>query len=125
MSPRPSPSSSPFLAAGLDPCTITTADTALVWFKRDLRGADHAPLSAAQGFSRALAVFIIEPAWLASPECDASHVAFALDCVEDLRQQGLPVLVRCDEAVAVLQALDAHYRGERYRVSPWLRRQAA
>jgi 3-hydroxybutyryl-CoA dehydrogenase len=27
--------------------------------------------------------------------------------------------------VAVLQALDAHYRGERYRVSPWLRRQAS
>ena len=24
--------------------------------------------------------------------------------------------------VAVLDALDAHYRGERYRVSPWLRR---
>jgi deoxyribodipyrimidine photo-lyase len=78
-------------------------------FKRDLRGADHAPLSAARGFSRALAVFIIEPAWLASPECDARHVAFALDCVEDLRQQGLPVLVRCGEAVAVLQALrDEH-----------------
>jgi deoxyribodipyrimidine photo-lyase len=111
MSPSPSPSSSrnPFLAAGLDPCTLAATDTALVWFKRDLRGADHAPLSAAQGFSRALAVFIIEPAWLASPECDASHVAFALDCVEDLRQQGLPVLVRFGEAVAVLQALrDEH-----------------
>ena len=26
--------------------------------------------------------------------------------------------------VAVLDALDAHYRGERYRASPWLRRQA-
>ena len=25
-------------------------------------------------------------------------------------------------AVAVLDHLDAHYRGERYRVSPWLRR---
>jgi hypothetical protein len=24
--------------------------------------------------------------------------------------------------VTVLDALDAHYRGERYRVSPWLRR---
>jgi 3-hydroxybutyryl-CoA dehydrogenase len=24
----------------------------------------------------------------------------------------------------LLDALDAHYRGERYRVSPWLRRQA-
>jgi 3-hydroxybutyryl-CoA dehydrogenase len=27
--------------------------------------------------------------------------------------------------VGVLQALDNHYRGERYRVSPWLRRQVA
>ena len=26
--------------------------------------------------------------------------------------------------IAVLEALDAHYRGERYRVSPWLRRRA-
>ncbi len=26
--------------------------------------------------------------------------------------------------IALLEALDAHYRGERYRVSPWLRRQA-
>jgi 3-hydroxybutyryl-CoA dehydrogenase len=25
----------------------------------------------------------------------------------------------------VLQSLDAHYRGERYRLSPWLRRRAA
>ncbi|MBK6472121.1 MAG: 3-hydroxyacyl-CoA dehydrogenase [Betaproteobacteria bacterium] len=28
------------------------------------------------------------------------------------------------EVVALLDTLDAHYRGERYRVSPWLRRQA-
>jgi 3-hydroxybutyryl-CoA dehydrogenase len=28
------------------------------------------------------------------------------------------------EVVALLDALDAHYRGERYRVSPWLRRAA-
>jgi len=27
--------------------------------------------------------------------------------------------------IAVIDALDAHYRGERYRVSPWLRRHAA
>jgi 3-hydroxybutyryl-CoA dehydrogenase len=26
------------------------------------------------------------------------------------------------EVATVLDALDAHYRGERYRVSPWLRR---
>jgi 3-hydroxybutyryl-CoA dehydrogenase len=29
-----------------------------------------------------------------------------------------------DRVMAVLDALDAHYRGERYRVSPWLRQQA-
>ena len=93
-SARPSPVST-VGAAGLDPSTLAATDTALIWLKRDLRLADHAPLSAAQGFSRALAVFIVEPAWLASPECDARHVAFARDCVEDLRRQGLPVLVRC------------------------------
>jgi 3-hydroxybutyryl-CoA dehydrogenase len=30
-----------------------------------------------------------------------------------------------DEVVAVLDAMDAHYRGERYRVSPWLRRRVS
>ena len=30
-----------------------------------------------------------------------------------------------DGVIAVLEALDAHYRGERYRVSPWLRRNAS
>jgi len=113
MPPRPShgPSarSSPFGDAGLDASTLAATDTALVWLKRDLRLTDHAPLSAAQGFRRALAVFIFEPAWLASPECDAQHVAFALDCVEDLRRQGLPVLVRHGKAVAVLEALRAEH----------------
>jgi len=42
---------------------------ALVWFKRDLRLADHAPLAEAALCDHALALFIIEPAWLASPEC--------------------------------------------------------
>ncbi|MDT9151027.1 3-hydroxyacyl-CoA dehydrogenase family protein, partial [Escherichia coli] len=29
---------------------------------------------------------------------------------------------RASEVAALLDALDAHHRGERYRVSPWLRR---
>jgi deoxyribodipyrimidine photo-lyase len=93
--------------------TLTSADraspqpTALVWLKRDLRLADHTPLTAAQRFPQALAVFIIEPEWLHSPECDNSHVAFALECVQALRAQGLPVLVRQGPAVAVLEALRA------------------
>jgi len=82
---------------------------ALVWLKRDLRTRDHAPLAAAAHFDAALALFIIEPQWLNSPECDAQHVAFAAACIgplqQTLAQRGLPLLIRCGSAVDVLQAL--------------------
>jgi deoxyribodipyrimidine photo-lyase len=83
--------------------------TALVWFKRDLRVADHAPLAEAQRFERALAVFIIEPEWLSSPECDPQHVAFTLACLQplqaDLAARGLPLIVCQGAAVPALQSL--------------------
>ncbi len=82
---------------------------ALVWFKRDLRVQDHEPLLRAQAHGDALAVYLIEPEWLDSPECDASHVDFALQCLaelrEDLAQQGLPLWVRVGSAVSVLSRL--------------------
>ena len=85
------------------------ATHALVWFMRDLRVRDHAPLAAAQDFDSAAGLFIIEPAWLHSAECDASHVAFALDCVAELRRKlaarGLPLAVRVGEARTVLAEL--------------------
>jgi deoxyribodipyrimidine photo-lyase len=77
----------------------------LVWLKRDLRLDDHAPLHAAAMGGSALVVWIIEPEWLASPECDPSHVEFALGCVAALRARGLPVQVRQGPALAVLDAL--------------------
>ena len=82
---------------------------ALVWFKRDLRVHDHAALAAAQACDDALAIFIIEPDWLQSEECDASHVDFALGCLAELRSalavRGLPLLVRVGSAVQVLAQL--------------------
>jgi len=82
---------------------------AVVWFKRDLRVADHAPLAEAARCDTALALFIIEPAWLASPECHPRHVAWLLQCLAPLRDalaaRGLPLLVRCGDAVDVLAAL--------------------
>jgi deoxyribodipyrimidine photo-lyase len=88
------------------PCT-----RALVWFKRDLRRQDHAALTAAQGCDDAAGIFIIEPQWLQSPECDAMHVAFALDCLAELRESlarhGMPLLVRVGPAVEVLAQLHA------------------
>ena len=82
---------------------------ALVWFKRDLRVHDHAPLVAAQAHSSAMGLFVIEPEWLDSPECDASHVDFALGCLTELREalatRGMPLLVRVGSMVHVLAQL--------------------
>ena len=86
-----------------------TGPAALVWFKRDLRLRDHAPLAEAMQFESALGLVVIEPAWLASPECDARHVGFYLDCVaqlqRDLAARGLPLLVRNGPLPQVLQTL--------------------
>lgn len=86
-----------------------TAPTALVWFKRDLRVRDHAPLLEATLFERAFSLVLIEPEWLASAECDPRHVSFLLACVaqlqQDLARLGLPLLVRVGSAIDVLDVL--------------------
>ena len=86
-----------------------TGPVALVWFKRDLRVRDHAPLAAASRFERALGLVVIEPEWLDSPECDARHVAFLLDCVGELQRElaarGLPLLVRFGSVPRVFESL--------------------
>ena len=87
----------------------TPTSRAVVWFKWDLRVHDHAPLVAALAHTDALALFLIEPEWLQSPECDATHVDFALACLAELRAalvlRGLPLLVRVGSAVDVLSQL--------------------
>ena len=87
---------------------MTTA-AALVWFKRELRLRDHAPLAEAMHFEQALGLVVIEPEWLTSPECDPRHVSFLLDCVaalqRDLAARGLTLLVRTGAMPQVLQTL--------------------
>ena len=82
---------------------------ALVWFKRDLRCRDHAPLAQALHFDSAAALVVVEPAWLESPECDLRHVVFWLDCVAHhqaaLAAKGLPLIVRVGAMPQVLQDL--------------------
>ena len=89
---------------------------ALVWFKRDLRVADHAPLAAAATCDEALGLVILEPAWLHSPECHPRHVAYLLKCVAALRDalaaRGLPLLLRVGDAVDVLAQLRREWRFE-------------
>ena len=90
-----------------------TRAAALVWFKRDLRVRDHAPLAEAMRFDNALGLVVIEPEWLDSPECDPRHVGFMLDCVaelqRDLAARGLPLLVRSGSMPQVLQTLQREF----------------
>jgi len=79
--------------------------TALVWLKRDLRLADHAPLQAAGRFERAVALFVIEPEWLGSADFDASHLEFAMSSLAELRARGLALTVRRGSVVGVLDTL--------------------
>ena len=85
-----------------------TAPTALIWFKRDLRVRDHAPLAEAARFEGALGLVVIEPEWLDSPECHHRHVHFLLDCVAELQRdlalRGLPLSMTEDNLAHMTQA---------------------
>ena len=82
---------------------------ALVWFKRDLRSVDHAPLHAAALCGAAAGIFVIEPEWLASPEFDARHLDFTLQSLSVLRSTlaalGLPLWVRVGPVLPVFDAV--------------------
>ena len=82
----------------------------VVWFKKDLRTFDHAPLFHATGGGPAIGLFIIEPAWLCSPEFDSSHYVFLEESLRDLgdelRNLGVPLLIRVGEAVEILNSLN-------------------
>lgn len=92
---------------------MTVLTRALVWFKRDLRLADHAPLAAAAQISEsggaALGLFVVEPDWLTSPESDPQHLAFAQACLEPLKaalaERGLPLIVKAKPMLEVLAEL--------------------
>ena len=88
---------------------VAMTSRALVWFKRDLRLQDHAPLQAAAQCDEALALYVVEPEWVRSDECDAQHLAFAQTQVASLRAalaaRGLRLLVRWGSVPEVLTTL--------------------
>jgi deoxyribodipyrimidine photo-lyase len=86
---------------------------ALVWFKRDLRVQDHAPLRAAADCDEAAGLYVFEPEWLANPDTDPQHVQFALDGVRALAPSlaalNVPLLVQRGSMAQVLSALHKTY----------------
>ena len=69
----------------------------LVWFKKDLRIQDHEPLYKARAKGPTMAVYIVEPQWLASFETTGFQEQFLWDSLVELRADlqsvGIPLLI--------------------------------
>src|SRR6056297_3470257 len=88
--------------------------TAVLWFKRDLRLADHpAACAAMEEAARVIPLYIVEPALWAEPDMSARHHAFLAESLAELRQacasRGAALLVRTGDAVEVLEDLRARH----------------
>ncbi|MBO6674032.1 MAG: deoxyribodipyrimidine photo-lyase [Rhizobiales bacterium] len=77
----------------------------LVWFKRDLRAADHAPLAMAAQNGPVLPLVAVESDYWELPETSSRHYLFWRESVDDLRTQGVPLCVRIGKITAILNAL--------------------
>ena len=84
-----------------------------VWFKRDLRVLDHAPLAAAAERGPLVPVYLIEPEVIDAPDFDAMHWGFireSLHCLQgSLRELGVELQVLRGDAVEVLASLQRHF----------------
>ncbi|MBD3881339.1 deoxyribodipyrimidine photo-lyase [Phormidium tenue FACHB-886] len=81
----------------------------IVWFRRDLRIADHAPLYRAALRGAVIPVFVFDRALLHHPETAPARVAFMLEALasldQDLRSYGGRLIVRYGDPVEVLPQL--------------------
>ncbi|MEM8678016.1 MAG: FAD-binding domain-containing protein [Planctomycetota bacterium] len=81
----------------------------VVWFKRDLRVSDHAPLVQAAKAGPCLGLYVYEPELIGSPEFDASHLDFINQSLrqlaDTLRRFGGQLALRVGSVVEVLDRL--------------------
>ena len=81
----------------------------IVWFRRDLRITDHAPLYRAALRGAVIPVFVLDRALLHHPETAPARVAFMLECLaaldQALQERGGRLIVRSGDPVQVLPEL--------------------
>ncbi len=80
----------------------------IIWFKRDLRTQDHAPLwTAAQNSIAALAIYVFEPEIMEAQDHSERHLIFVCQSIRDLRKKlPIPLLLffgRPEQAFGFLQ----------------------
>lgn len=89
-----------------DPFPVTPPPAQLVWFKRDLRTADHLPLTEAARRGPLVCLYVYEAELLASPEFTAAHLVFINQALEELdqnlRARGAALVIRRGAMTEVL-----------------------
>ena len=107
-------SSGAHLKTALNVCT-TRKITVLqvVWFKRDLRIHDHAPLTEAAKRGPVLPLYVVEPAYWALPDTSERQWAFISESLFHLNQSlaglGQPLVIRVGHVPELLQKLHARH----------------
>lgn len=83
----------------------------IVWFKRDLRVHDHAPLVNAAQRGSILCLYVIEPSLWQQPDYALQHYRFLQESLEDLSAQlrrcGAELQVAVGEVIEALARLHA------------------
>ncbi len=98
----------------MDLTTNKKKDVVVVWFKRDLRVTDHAPLVAAVASGLAvLPLYVVETDYWKQPVASRRHWCFTRDCLEELSQtlealgQALIIQV-AEDAVSAFNRISSH-----------------
>jgi deoxyribodipyrimidine photo-lyase len=85
----------------------------VVWFKRDLRSADHGPLAEAARRGPVLPLYVAEPALWRQDDASARQWALAREGLAELRRDlavlGQPLVVRVGDVIPVLDDLRRRY----------------
>ena len=83
----------------------------LVWFKRDLRVVDHAPLCDAAARGPVLCLYVVEPSLWQQADAATQHYRFIVESLHELnaalRAQGGELWIVVGVMVEVLQRLHA------------------
>lgn len=89
--------------------TQTKRVVQVVWFKRDLRIQDHAPLTQAAANGPVLPLYVFEPSIWDAPDMSQGHLWWVTQSIRELRTQltklGQPLIVRSGEMISVLEDL--------------------
>lgn len=85
----------------------------VVWFKRDLRTLDHAPLRAASLHEHVLPLYVVEPSLWTQKDTSHRHFQFVKESLIDLdkrlHKMGNKLYIYHGEMVDCLDALKEHY----------------